>query len=184
MKWVWFALAVAAVGCSRSTPPLPVYGSVPQFTLTAQDGRQFSSGELKGKVWVSDFFFTSCMGPCPRMTSQMHSIAAQVRDLPQVRFVSFTVDPEHDTPTVLASYAVEHHADTARWFFLTGAQPALQVLDRRAFKLGDVDGSLMHSTRFVLVDQRGRIRGYYRTDEGNGLGDLVPDIRRLVRETS
>jgi protein SCO1/2 len=177
------AAALAALaGCARQKP-LPVYGRVPEFTLTAQTGLPFSSSALKGKVWVADFIFTTCMGPCPRMTSQMHWVEQQVAGLPDVRLVSFTVDPAHDTPPVLADYAGRFHADPARWHFLTGPQPALDQLDRYAFKLGNVDGALTHSTRFVLVDARSQIRGYYGTDEQDGLKPLIADIARLARES-
>jgi protein SCO1/2 len=177
-------LAVPALflaGCAREQP-LPVYGQVPRFTLTSQTGRQFDSSALAGKVWVADFIFTTCPGPCPRMSSQMHAIANEVRQLPNVRFVSFTVDPDHDTPEVLAAYAKNFHADD-RWYFLTGAQPALHHLDRDVFKLGNVDGSLGHSTRFVLVDQQGRIRGYYETSEADAMKPLLAGIRKLAGES-
>jgi protein SCO1/2 len=177
---LFFAAAVLA-GCS-SEKPLPVLGHVPGFTLTAQNGEQFDSKTLEGKVWVSNFMFTTCTGPCPRMSSQMHWVATQVADLPQVRLVSFTVDPEHDTPVVLADYAKRFRADPGQWYFLTGPLATLQEVDRKGFKLGGMDGSLAHSTRFVLVDQTGQIRGYYRTDEDEGLKPLISDIRRLAQE--
>lgn len=179
-----FAVFAALAGCGAGTKPLPIYGQVPEFVLTAQTGQLFESRTLDGKIWVADFMFTSCLGPCPRMSAQMRWVGRQVADLPQVRLVSFTVDPAHDTPEVLAAYAQKFPVEAGRWFFLTGAQPTLQQLDRYAFKLGDLDGSLVHSTRFVLVDQRGRIRGYYRTDEENGLKPLIGDIRRLAKEPS
>jgi protein SCO1/2 len=173
----------ALVGCSRP-PQLPVYGKIPQFFLTSQSGEQFDSKVLAGKIWVADFMFTRCMGPCPRMTSQMHRVQKETAGLPGVRFVSFTIDPEYDTPPVLTEYAQRFHADPGRWFFLTGAEPELQRLNRNAFKLGDIDGSMTHSTRFVLVDRAGRVRGYYRTEEGKSLDPLIADIRRLAKEPS
>jgi protein SCO1/2 len=116
------------------------------------------------------------------MSSQMHWIQKQIAGIPDVRLVSFTIDPEHDTPPVLAAYAERFRAEPGRWFFLTGPEPKLNDLDRNAFKLGSIDGSTMHSTRFVLVDRTGRIRGYYRTEEGESLQPLIADIHRLVRE--
>jgi protein SCO1/2 len=184
MKRLLLAAALAAlVGCSRPQR-LAVYGEIPNFVLTSQTGEQFDSKSLAGKIWVADFMFTRCMGPCPRMSSQMHWAQKQTAGLPDVKFVSFTIDPEHDTPPVLTEYARRFHADPERWFFLTGPVPALQNLNRNAFKLGDVDGSMMHSTRFVLVDRGGRIRGYYHTEEGESLDPLVADIRRLAKEQS
>lgn len=184
MKRALLLVAIAALaGCSR-VKPLPVYGQVSPFVLTSQTGQPFSSRALEGRIWVADFFFTTCNGPCPRMSSQMHWVQKQVADLEDVRLVSFTIDPEHDNPPALAAYARRFRAEPGRWFFLTGPQPALERLNRSDFKLGDVDGAMMHSTRFVLVDRRGRIRGYYRTDEADGLKPLVSDIRRLARESA
>jgi len=98
--------------------------------------------------------------------------------------VSFSVDPERDTPPVLAEYAQRYHAQDGRWFFLTGARQTLDTLDRDAFKLGNVDGTLNHSTRLVLVDRHGRIRGYYGTSDESPVTAVLRDIRRLVAEKS
>lgn len=173
--------ALFLAGCAREQP-LPIYGNVPQFTLASHTGQPFDSSALAGKVWVADFIFTTCPGPCPRMSSQMHLVRNEVKELPDVRFVSFTVDPEHDTPEVLAAYAKKFQAGDG-WYFLTGPRPALDRLDRDVFKLGNVDGSLEHSTRFVLVDRQGRIRGYYETDQQDGLKPLVAGIRKLAGES-
>jgi protein SCO1 len=184
MKTLLAAAALAALaGCSRPQPPV-VYGEVPHFTLTSESAEAFDSQTLAGKVWVADFMFTRCMGPCPRMSSRMHWLQKQTADVADLRLVSFTIDPEHDTPAVLAEYARRFRAAPGRWRFLTGPAATLQELNRNGFKLGDIDGSMMHSTRFVLVDRRGRIRGYYRTEEGESLDPLVADIRRLAKEAS
>lgn len=137
--------ALACIGCSRH-PDLPSYGSVPAFALTDQAGAQFSSpAVLNGHVWVADFFFTSCPGPCPRMSSQMHQVqTALLKD--GVRLVSLTVDPDHDTPPVLESYARRYGARDDVWYVLTASRESLQHLDRDIFQLGDVDRSLQHST--------------------------------------
>src|SRR5258707_5742402 len=113
------ALFVSLGACHRGNH-LSVYGSAPEFELIAQDGRAFSSKALSGQVWVADFMFTTCPGPCPRMTSQMHQVQAATLSHSDVKLVSFTVDPEHDTPTVLAAYARQHAASPQRWYFLTG----------------------------------------------------------------
>lgn len=178
------ACLLLLAGCQRQEPPLEVLGSVPDFTLTAHTGATFSSqAELKGRIWVADFIFTNCKGPCPRMSSQMRQIQQRTADLKDLRLVSFTVDPERDTPQVLAEYAQRYHAD-GRWVFLTGPMPALNQLKRHAFLLGNVDGQLNHSTRFVLVDRKSRIRGYYDTSEPGSVAKVVADIRRLVAEGS
>lgn len=178
-------LLLAAAGCARREEALPVYGEIPPFQLTAQDGAAFERTQLDGNIWVADFIFTTCSGPCPRMSAQMRRVQNAVTDLPGVRLVSFTVDPERDTPPVLAEYAKRYQADPRRWFFLTGEQARLHALAREAFKLHNVDGSMDHSTRFVLLDGRSRIRGYYSTaEEDNAVNRLIGDIRRLAREKS
>ena len=133
---------------------LPSYGVVPDFMLTDQSGREFRSNErLNGKVWVANFIFTTCAGPCPRMTAQMREVrdAAKTDD---VRMVSFTIDPARDIRQVLAAYGKRFGADPDRWYFLTGSQEELHKLSRHAFMLGNVDGTLEHSTRFVLIDRQ------------------------------
>ena len=181
MRYVLLGAALAALAACSRPPQLPVFGQVPNFTLTAQTGEAFQGKSLAGKIWVADFIFTRCVDSCPRMSSGMHWIEKQTADLPDLKLVSFTIDPEHDTPPVLTEYAGRFHADPGRWYFLTGPAPELHNLNRNAFKLGDVNGALMHSTRFVLVDRRGWIRGYYDTEEGQSLDPLIRDIRRLAK---
>jgi protein SCO1 len=179
---VVLVLSLAAItACSRKAS-LDVFGDIPQFALTAQDGKPFHSEVLAGKIWVADFIYTTCPGPCPRMTSQMREVQDAFLEIPNVRLVSFTIDPANDTPPVLADYAKTHGASPALWYFLTGPLPTLQMLDREAFKLGDIDGTLQHSTRFVLVDGRGRIRGYYDTSEASAIPKVISDIRALAQE--
>jgi protein SCO1/2 len=172
---------LALTGCARHEA-LPLYGHVPAFVLTSQTGTTFDSKTLAGKVWVANFFFTTCLGPCPRMSAQMHSVQKRIADLPGVQLVSFTVDPERDTPPVLAAYAQRFRAAPGRWVFLTGSRESLNALDHDAFKMGNVDGTFTHSTLFALVDRRGFIRGYYHTEEGESLAPLIAGIRQLAGE--
>ncbi len=181
MSRVLIALLLAAAGqtgCHRRDP-LPVLGEVGAFQLVAQNGEPFEPSLLRGNIWVADFIFTNCQGPCPRMTTLMRRLQQRA---PGVQLVSFTVDPARDTPPVLADYARRFQADTRTWHFLTGEAAELHRLSREVFKLGNVDGQLDHSTRFVLVDRTGRIRGYYSTQEESPVGRLVEDIERLRRE--
>lgn len=180
-----FALALLAIlgGCG-SRKPLPVYWQVPQFQLTSQSGRAFDSKSLAGSIWVADFIYTTCTGPCPRMSALMKGVQNSVAGMPDVKLVSITVDPRHDTPEVLANYAVRYRALPGRWFFLTGDQSSLEKICRDGFKLGDVDGALVHSTRFVLVDRHGRVRGFYGTSDDDGVARLLHDIRTLRAEKS
>jgi protein SCO1 len=174
-------LSLALSGCLMSG--LPTITEVPPFTLTAQDGSEFRSAEsLKDKVWVADFFFTTCNGPCPRMSAQMKKLQQATESTPDVQLVSFTVDPAHDTPEVLAAYAQRFRANPARWHFLTGPPAALQTLSKDVFQLGDIGVKLDHSTRFLLVDRRGRLRGYYSSADATTIQQLTEDIVKLKKE--
>jgi len=183
------ALVVALLACSQPEP-LPEYGQTPDFELTERSGRTVSSAELAGKVWVADFIFTSCAGPCPLMSTHMSALQRATEDL-DIQLVSFTVDPETDTPEVLAEYANRYKADPERWLFLTGAKQALYDMIRKGFLLAVDDGSLTeggkpgpglitHSVNFVLVDREGRIRGFYSGDAANVVDEILPDLERLL----
>ena len=182
MKFVVLASCFTLIACVPHRSALQVYYDVPEFQLVAQDGQPFDSKVLKGKIWVADFIYTTCPGPCPRMTSQMHEVQDAIAKMPDVKLVSFTVDPARDTPPVLAAYAKVHGALPEHWYFLTGPPATLQQLDRDVFKLGNVDATLQHSTRFVLVDKQSRIRGYYDTSESKAISKVIGDIYELARE--
>ena len=178
------AVAGIMAGCMRPTP-LPVLGEVPEFKLVSETGQTFDSRVLDGRIWVADFFYTTCEGPCPMMSRHMHQIQTQTAvELPDVRLVSFTVDPDHDTPPVMAEYAKHFKQDPARWTFLTGPQTQLNEVGLKGFKLNPVDGSMAHSTRFTLVDRKRRIRGYYLTSDDGFMPKLMHDIRQLEGEKS
>ena len=177
------ALTFTLAACLSRKSSLPVYYDVPEFQLIAQDGQPFDSKVLAGKIWVADFIYTTCPGPCPRMTSQMREVQDAILKMPDVKLVSFTVDPARDTPQVLAEYAKLHRASAEHWYFLTGSPATLQKLDRDTFKLGNVDATLEHSTRFVLVDRQARIRGYYDTSESRAIPRLIEDVYALARES-
>lgn len=175
------AVVLSIAGCRRA-PDLPTYNRVPDFELTDQLGRPFRSKErLAGRVWVANFIFTTCMGPCPRMSSQMTQIRDATRDIPDRRLVSFTIDPKRDTPAVLAAYGKRFRADPESWAFLTGPQADLHQLSRYTFMLGDIDGTLEHSTRFVLVDRSGTVRNYYDSSDPGSIRQLIADMHALAR---
>lgn len=169
---------------SSCAKPLPILGSVPAFQLTAQSGQAFDSRSLAGHVWVADFIYTTCPGPCPMMSSRMNTLQASTAKTPDVKLVSFTVDPENDTPPVLAEYGKHFKAEPARWSFLTGDRAVLNDLGLNTFHLNSVDGSLVHSTRFALVDRQGRVRGYYSSEEDGFLPKLLHGLRQLEAEKS
>ena len=169
----------------RPVPP-PVLGEVPEFSLTNRDGRTVRKGDLAGAPWVADFIFTRCAASCPMMSMRMERLN---RDLPAdlpVRLVSFTVDPDYDTPAVLARYAASFKAP-GRWLFLTGPRDAMHRLSKEGFKLavdaggGPQDEPILHSTRFVLVDGEGKIRGYYEAFDEESMKKLRQDLEALRR---
>lgn len=162
---------------------LPSRGQVADFALQSQTGRQITRADLLGKVWIADFIFTHCAGPCPRMTADLARIAGDLTSFPDLMLVSFSVDPERDTPAVLAEYARGYSADAERWYFLTGDKAAIFKLAKESFHLGAADGDatdpVMHSTRFVLVDRTGKIRGYYDSNDPAQLAALSRDAATL-----
>lgn len=175
-------LVLSAAGC-QSRPKMPDLGAVPSFELTRETGEPFSSAAaLKGQVWIADFIFTNCPGPCPRMTQHMKRLQDQLAGIDALKLVSITVDPARDTPEVLQAYGKRFGADPARWYFLTGPPATLHHLSKDVFKLGDIAPDLEHSTRFVLVDKSGRIRGYYATTEPSFTARLIEDAKTLVKE--
>lgn len=144
-----------------------------EFSMTASDGREVSLAALRGAPFVLDFVFTSCSGPCPRMSESMALLQRELADTP-VRLVSVSVDPETDTLEVLSAYAEAHGADPQRWHFLRGEEADVVALATSVLltpqRNPDVDAGMRvaHSSRFVVVDGEGRARGYYEgtTDEG------------------
>lgn len=180
-KWSASLLALLLAGCSHPPPETGLW--VSSFTLTDQTGADFSSDSLIGHVWVANFMFTNCPGPCPRMSSQMHEVQTALAGQ-DVKLVSMTVDPDRDTPEKLAKYAAFYSATPGIWYFLTGPRETLNHLGQDVFKLNAVDGSLDHSTRFVLVDRKSQIRGYYLTSEPDAIQRVIVDAKALLRQPS
>ncbi len=190
---------LAGAGCRRQppveiiqlgTPPprLQKYWEIPDFTLTGRDEKPVSRAQLEGKVWVADFFFTSCPGPCEKLTSRLARVHREVGDDDRVRLVSITGDPATDTPEVLRTYADRFHAND-RWLFLTGERSAIHSLAREGFKLPIADdpaapGLITHSTRLVLIDQTGTVRGFYEgaADDETPVDELLTDLRALLKK--
>ncbi len=192
---LFVALAASVALLARAMRPekkLPVMGQVPAFTLVDQGGRPFTLDSLEGRVWVADFIFTYCQASCPRLTARMHHLQERILqrgDADRVRLVSFSVDPETDTPDVLAAYAKAKGADPRDWFFVTGPSDAVQSVVVQGFKVADVreqkqagPEAVTHGNWFVLGDRQGRIRGYYSVDQDSDVDALAADVARLERE--
>ena len=162
------------------------YGTVPEFVLMNQDGQNFGSAQLRGKIWIADFIYTMCPGPCPMLSTRMSELQKPLEKT-DVHLVSFSVDPAKDTPQVLRGYAEKLQAQPGRWDFLTGPQSTIYNLSRNGFKLAISDGTEekgipVHSTRMILVDRHGAIRGYYDAAEVDAVTKLVADTTHLLRE--
>ena len=162
---------------------LAVHHQLPDFALTNQHGHALSLADLEGKVWVADFIFTSCPTICPPMTDEMTRLQDEFPSESALRFVSFSVDPERDTPAVLSRYADSFGADHSRWFFLTGEKALIYQLAHDGFNLavGHQGSEILHSTRFVLVDRQGNVRGYYDSRNKTNLQRLRRDISTLLK---
>lgn len=207
-RLIWGMLVVVIVGLTGAalltrlrTParePLPVITQLPHFTLTNRDGRTVNLGDFAGSPWIADFIFTRCPGICPFMSQQMSRLASKLPSSGTVRLVSFSVDPDYDTPEVLQEYAERHHAPD-HWYFLTGEREKIRSLSRDGFLLavaepteedqaaaedaGESIEPIVHSNRFVLVDRAGRIRGYYDAFDEKEVAKLLRDVRTLLDES-
>lgn len=153
---------------------------IPDFTFTSNKGLQVGRFEMEGKITIVDFFFTSCPSICPVMSSEMERVDDAFKDNPNVQIYSISIDPEFDTREVLESYAQKHMA-SPKWHFLTGDKEETYQLARCGFVLPTFDGygvpeDFVHSDKFVLVDEFGRIRGYYS-------GTTREEVDRLIVET-
>lgn len=170
---------------------LPVNSTVPPFTLTERADRPFSLNDLKGHIWVADFIFTSCPSACGTMSNRMRELQNALRKTPEVKLVSFTVDPEKDTPEVLRRYADRFMASPDQWFFLTGPASTIYDVAHKGFLLGFQQtegedaikfGKYTHSTRFALVDGQGRVRAYHDGLDDKVIDNVLADIGNLMRE--
>jgi protein SCO1/2 len=168
---------------------LPPLGHVGKFSLTDQAGRNVTPETMRGKVWAAAFMFTRCPTVCPRITRRMRELQqAAAKEGVALELVSFSVDPEHDTPAVLADYANRYAADLASWRFLTGDLEVVRKTSEQGFKLafegkptpGAEHFGLMHGSHLVLVDASGQIRGYYRTSEDERMKQLLLDADALA----
>ena len=161
---------------------LPKLGTIPEFEFTDSEDNLISRNDLKGKVWVADFIFTTCTMACPVMTGNMNLIHKAYKDDDQVRIVSISVYPEYDTPEVLKEYASRYNANTDRWHFLTGPEQNVKDVIKNGFKMGDYEDIIFHSEKFALIDQNGNIRGYYNGMKSEDVKTLKKDITILLKQ--
>jgi protein SCO1/2 len=181
---------LAAAGCRgrADRAELDVLGAVPAFAFTDQTGAPARADDLRGQVHVANFIFTRCPTICPVSSLKMKRVGERLAGH-EVGLVSFSVDPEHDTPAVLAAFAARYRADPKRWKFLTGPPDAVRAAVEGGFKiaidrgvaLADGTPNIMHGTHFVLLDRELRIRGYYDSDDASRLDQLVADASALAQ---
>ncbi len=200
-KLIWAVLILVIIGViganiwpsiSRQESPktesadvssgIAVQHPLPNFSLTDQHGAYVGLSDFRGKIWVADFIFTSCVTICPPMTGEMAALQEEFLT-DDLHFVSFSVDPERDTPEVLFGYADRYGADKDRWSFLTGEKKTIYQLAHDGFNLaaGDQGSEILHSSRFVLIDREGQVRDYYDSRSKVALQNLRRDIKTLLQ---
>ena len=187
-----FVLAVAMgysmwqASLRRDVEKLPVIRAVPEFSLTDQNGQTVTNADLRGKIWIADFIFTRCKGPCPLMTARMLEMQKALVKTPEVKLVSVTVDPEYDTPEVLKAYAEANFADPERWKFLTGDKAVIEKLVTEGFMqhLAEENGEPVHGTMFLIVDGNGMVRSARMLEDPELIPKVLMDAGNLLREQS
>jgi cytochrome oxidase Cu insertion factor (SCO1/SenC/PrrC family) len=167
-----------------------VFSQVGPFELVERSGGKITREDLLGRPWVASFLFTRCTGPCPRVAGTLRELQSRLGKT-SARIVTFSVDPEWDTPKVLREYAAGLGAEPGRWLFLTGDEKAIHELSRTSFKSGaerappgtaPIGEQVSHTTRLIAVDKKGRIRGFYAGESGEDLDLLVRRLEFLEKE--
>ena len=177
-----FLIITFFVKVSQPSQQLPKIGSIPQFEFIDSDGNTVTLDNLKRKVWVADFIFTTCTMACPMMTGNMNLVHKKFKKNDDVRLVSISVYPEYDTPDVLKEYASQYDADTEKWLFLTGDESSVKNIIKDGFKIGDFEEIIFHSEKFALVDKNGTIRAYYNGMKSEDMKQLKKDINALLKQ--
>lgn len=186
---VWM-MATIGRGDRAGAGRLQSLGVVPDFSLTEASGEGLRRQDLQGRVWIASFIFTRCATVCPMMMRQQSRLQTRLPPREDLKLVTFSVDPEWDSPEVLAAYASGFGADRRRWLFLTGDKKQIYRLAIEGFRLSTEEADpaaempILHSSHLVLVDRRGTIRGYYDSDDEAALNKLVRDVRRVLAERS
>lgn len=186
---VGFYFALTRLIPGFGDPELPVLSTVPAFAFDNQDGRLITNKDLAGKVYVAEYFFTTCKGICPRMNDNIKKIAAEYAGQPDFRILSYTVDPENDSVGRMKRYSDSLGADDRSWWFLTGRKDSLYHLARSGYLLDDpknnalnIDEQFLHTQFVALVDKGGRVRKIYDALKQDELQELKKDITVLLKE--
>lgn len=163
--------------------------TVPAFAFINQDSSSLNSDFIKGKVWVINYFFTSCPTICPKMMAGMQLIQKAYPNDEQIRMISLTVDPYHDTPAKLKHYSALKNIDMAQWQLGTGTKQGLYGFARHGLFITTSDGDggvgdFIHSDKIILIDRQNHIRGYYDGTDPDDVSQLIKDIGRLKKQSS
>lgn len=161
-----------------------IFHTVSDFAFTDQRGRTITREDVQGKIFVVDFFFTTCKGICPQMSSELTHVQEAFAGDPEVMILSHTVNPEEDSVAVMAAYAESYAANPEQWLFLTGEKKALYDQARKSYMLSVAPGDggehdFIHSEDLILVDNYGRIRGVFDGTSHKDTKELIEDIRKL-----
>lgn len=175
------AAAVIINWAETSRAELLVLGEVPRFSFTERSGKPVTQDDLKGHLTVVDFIFTTCRGICPVMARNMGELYELYKTSDKVRFLSISVDPDRDSLEVLQRYAIDHGVTDDRWLFARGALVDVAHLMEKGFMLSAEDLPGGHPSQFILVDEKGQIRGYYTNEEETGLPKIKMHIQELAR---
>lgn len=191
MIWGYFIITENQIKESS----LPVYGqrngdstdhTISTFSLKDQDGKIITQSDFNGKIYVADFFFTTCEGICPLMSDQMERIAGKFKGNTNVLLLSHTVKPEEDSVPVLKTYAKNHNADSSQWHFVIGEKSVINKLARTSYLVGGTEGNetsdFVHTQYFALIDPQKRIRGFYDGTDSIEVNKLISDIDILLKE--
>jgi protein SCO1 len=197
MEWlVWGGLLITILAILTAFiivpfrgQPLPVLGQMSEFTLTNQDHQNVTLASLHGDVWIADVIFTRCAGQCPIMSSHMRTIQDALPAGLPIKLISFTTDPDFDTPSVLKQYGARFSAHDGQWMFLTGTKASLRQATVDGLKLsvmensgqGDPGALFIHSEKLVVLDQDGRIRGYFDGETDEGTSQALAAAKNLAR---
>lgn len=165
-----------------------IYPKIPFFYFYNSDSSLVKSTDMKGKVWIADFFFTTCSTICPTMTRNLKDLNESTQDLKEhVQFLSITINPNHDTPSVLKKYKEHYGINSSNWMFLTGKEEETHLLGIENFQIfagrdDESQGGYAHSGAFTLVDKEGYVRGVYLGTDPKEIEKLEKDLRKLLKE--
>lgn len=186
-------------GCQKKSNPLPIFGQrelvngdtvyhkIAKFQFVDQDSALVTNDTFKDQIYVADFFFTSCRSICPIMKTQMLRVYETTADIPDLKFLSHSIDPEYDTVALLHNFAKRLGVSSDRWHFVTGVKDSIYKIAQTSYfatameDKSEPDG-FIHSGAFLLIDKQQRIRGKYDGTKEEDVNRLLVDIGRLRKE--